>query len=134
MTVDADGNGPRLVVDEVWIVDGHQTSLVAIGQDAAKLRSGCRHPTGDYERRVPEVDEANLTSVIDAPTVAQLCGQARLAPVRHLGIARCRHLCIVAASIYKTSDTARKAWSSVLGTALKKSLDTPANHSSLRRA
>ena len=86
----------RLQVCEVGIVDRGKAGVVPLRQDPLELAPSGGHATRDNERRAAQVDESNFAALVDSPTVAQFCGQARLAPMRHLCVASSGHTCIVA--------------------------------------
>lgn len=84
-----------LLVDEVRVVHRGQPDVVAITKDTVQLGSRRGNAAGDDQGRATEVDDTDLATSVDPPASAQRRRQARLTSVRHPGVARCGHGCIV---------------------------------------
>jgi hypothetical protein len=70
-----------LLLGEIGVVDARQALVVPRSEDTAELPSGDVQAARHDQRGVPEVDEADLTAIIDSPAMAQLRWQARLTPM-----------------------------------------------------
>lgn len=70
------------LIGHIGVGDRRQAGLVAILEPAPQLLSRHRQPTAINQGGVTEIDEADLTALVDAPTPSQFGGQAGLAPVR----------------------------------------------------
>lgn len=84
-----------LLVYEIRVFERSDAEFVAVRKDTPQFAPSCADATRDDERCVAEVDEAHLTAATDAPSMPKFGWQARLASVRHLGIARRSHERIV---------------------------------------
>ncbi len=71
--VDDDGPGSTgqdwLLVGEVGVVNGGKTSAVALSKNPAELPPSHLHPSWDDQGGVAEIDEADLPTPVDAPTM-----------------------------------------------------------------
>jgi hypothetical protein len=84
------------LVDQVRIFDLCQPAVVPITKDAAKFSSRGGDATRNNQRRAAQVDESDLSTLVDPPPSPQLGRHIRLASMRYPGVARSRHVCIVA--------------------------------------
>ncbi len=73
--------GHGLLVLEFWVLDAGQALLVSLCEHAPEFSPGSTDASGHHQRGVAEVNEPNLSTVVDAPAVTEFRGQARLSAV-----------------------------------------------------
>lgn len=93
----------RLLVYEVRISNGSKALFVPIGQHAPQFAPSRGHAARNDQRGISEIDEPDFTTLVDPPTMPQLCGEAGLPSMRHLCVAGRSHICIVRRQMYKAT-------------------------------
>ncbi len=88
--------GSGLLIREIGIVDRRQADLIAFAEHSPQLLARYRRASRYDQSCVTQVDEADLTTFLDAPPPTQLCRKAGLASMGNLGVRRGVHGCIVA--------------------------------------
>ena len=94
MTIRAERANP-LLVGQVWVVDRGQPSGIPVLEYPMQLQSGDIDPARDDQSSIAEVNEADLTAILNPPAVTKIGRQAGLAPMGDLGVRDCCHGCIV---------------------------------------
>jgi hypothetical protein len=75
-----------LLVGKVGVVDQRQATFVAaLPEHTVQLGGGGPASSRDHQCGIPEVDDGDLSAVIDAPAVAKCGGQAGLASMGDSG-------------------------------------------------
>lgn len=60
----------QLLIAKIWIVNRCDPGLVAISQYTSQFVARHIHPSGYHQGGIAEVDESDLPTPLDAPTVA----------------------------------------------------------------
>jgi hypothetical protein len=85
----------ELLVYEIRITKSGDAELIPVGQDTPELAPRRLDATRDDERGGAKIDEPDVATLIDAPSVPEFGGQARLPSMRHLCVAGRGHRRIV---------------------------------------
>jgi hypothetical protein len=96
----------RLLIGQVGVVDGGEPLGVATLEDPAELPASDLHAAGDDQGGVAEIDEADLSALVDTPPVSQVGRQAGLAALGNPGIRRPWHDRIVPGFVLQGARTA----------------------------
>lgn len=91
----------QLLIRKVGIFDGVHPGGVSLGQNAVQLSARCIKTPRNDERRAAQVNKRDLTTVLDRPSVSQLCGEAGLTAARDPRFRHSGHRCIVIEFPYK---------------------------------
>lgn len=70
-----------LLIGDIRVIKRQQSCLVAFAQHTMKLRTGAGKTSRNDQSSVPEVDEPDLSTLINAPPMSKFGGKAGLATV-----------------------------------------------------